>query len=214
MASRKKKPARQREWIAQGGKTRGFVNANTGQRISRRQYDKRFGALKRGGYVSYESKAKAARKRNPVRQALRPARGRRSERLNFAFKHPTTARGKALAKIQPLIDFARVKKSAKRFHTKYLIPYNLKSLKWFVDGVRKNKNVWCVGIPNLLMRDEKNRLFYSRVIIHCTMFDELPSVSELWALIEANIDDNGHVSGGRVVGINVSVTFIDTIGHS
>ncbi len=213
MATRKKNPARRGDWIPQGGKTRGFINAKTGQRISRRQFDKRFGVLQRGGFSSYETKAKTNRKRNATRQALRPARGRCSGKIEFAFKRPTSARGKALAKIQPLIDFSRVRKPAKRFHTKYLIPYNLKSLKWFVDGVRKNKRVWCVGIPNLLMRDSTGRLFYSRVIIHCTMFDELPSVAQLWALIESNIDDNGKVSGLRVVAINVSVTFIDPILH-
>ena len=56
---------------------RRFENERTGEVISRRQYDKRYGALARGGFGSYEQKARANLTREgPVRQILKPARGR------------------------------------------------------------------------------------------------------------------------------------------
>jgi hypothetical protein len=42
-------------------KTRGYANIRTGETLSRRQYDKRFGILAREGFGSYEAKARARR---------------------------------------------------------------------------------------------------------------------------------------------------------
>lgn len=47
-------------WQAQGGKSRNFINVQTGETISRRQFDKRYGALAKGGFTSYERKAAAS----------------------------------------------------------------------------------------------------------------------------------------------------------
>ena len=56
---------------------RRFENKNTGEIISRRQYDKRFGALAKEGFKSYEQKARAnLTKGGSVNQILKPARGR------------------------------------------------------------------------------------------------------------------------------------------
>jgi hypothetical protein len=70
--------ARQKVWVPLGGSSRRFINCRTGQIISRRQYDKRYGNLRRQGYRSYEAKAKAAKQQAPVQAAMRPARGRRA----------------------------------------------------------------------------------------------------------------------------------------
>ena len=65
----------QSEWKRLPG--RRFENRVTGEVLSRRQYDKRYGALARGGFQSYEAKAKANYIREgPIRQLLKPARGR------------------------------------------------------------------------------------------------------------------------------------------
>ena len=42
-------------------KTRGFFNTEAGVYVSRRQYDRMYGALKKQGYLSYEERVKAQR---------------------------------------------------------------------------------------------------------------------------------------------------------
>lgn len=54
-----------------GDKARRYINASTGEIISRRQYDKLRG-------IQYEKKAEYNKARNEARQLLRPARGRKS----------------------------------------------------------------------------------------------------------------------------------------
>jgi len=71
--------ASQRVWQPLGGSSRRYRNRITGEIISRRQYDRRFGNLARQGFTSYEAKAKAARSADSVRAAMRPARGRKSK---------------------------------------------------------------------------------------------------------------------------------------
>lgn len=55
-----------------GGKTRRYLNLDTGEEISRRQY------LKETKNTSFEEIAANNRARNPLQAALRPARGRKS----------------------------------------------------------------------------------------------------------------------------------------
>lgn len=59
---------------------RRFENKNTGEIITRRQYDKRFGALAKGGFKSFEEKAKSNFEKNVLEAVSRPARGRTSLR--------------------------------------------------------------------------------------------------------------------------------------
>ena len=66
------------DWRSLGGSKRERVNVNTGQIISRRQYDQRFGILAAKGQGTYERKAKESKQRNPTLAAARPARGRSS----------------------------------------------------------------------------------------------------------------------------------------
>jgi len=68
----------ERVWQPLGGSSRRYRNRITGEIISRRQYDRRFGNLARQGFISYESKAKAAKSTAPDQSAMRPARGRRA----------------------------------------------------------------------------------------------------------------------------------------
>jgi hypothetical protein len=63
-----------------GGSSRSFRNITTGEIISRRQYDKLYGALKRGGLSSYEAKAKKKFAENPELALSRPAPGRKKIR--------------------------------------------------------------------------------------------------------------------------------------
>ncbi len=197
------------EWIPEGGKTRGFVNVSTGARISRRQFDKNYGKLKKQGFVSYERKAAASKKYTPLDYAVRPRRGHKSGRVHFALTKPRTPKSKAKAKLQPLVNFAKIRPPRKGFHKFYGLPYTIEALAWFVQTVWKNKNVLCAGVPNLIVIDEKGLLYFSHKIIPCTVKEEFPTVSELWELIQSNVDSAGKVSGAVVIGINVNVTFTD-----
>ncbi len=67
-------------WQSQGGTSRNFIDLDTGEVLSRRQFDKRFGALAREGFKTYEQKAAAAAKREGYEQLAKPARGRSSVR--------------------------------------------------------------------------------------------------------------------------------------
>jgi len=60
------------DWVPLGGTTRRYRNVRTGEEISRRQYDKRYGTLAREGFTSYERKAKARRQRLPSGRWYRP----------------------------------------------------------------------------------------------------------------------------------------------
>lgn len=45
------------DWVPMGGAARRYRNVKTGEELSRRQYDRTFGALGREGFHSYEEKA-------------------------------------------------------------------------------------------------------------------------------------------------------------
>ena len=57
---------------------RRYINTETGETISRRQYDQRFGRLAKKGIKSNEAQAAANRAANELEQLARPARGRRA----------------------------------------------------------------------------------------------------------------------------------------
>lgn len=59
-------------WIPLGGKSRRYRNTQTGEELSRRQYDQRI-----RGQVSYAKKAEQSKLENLEKALARPARGRR-----------------------------------------------------------------------------------------------------------------------------------------
>lgn len=67
-------------WQRLPGAARNYFDTETGEIISRRQYDKLYGALKKAGLSSYEAKAKQNLAKSEAEQLARPARGRTSLR--------------------------------------------------------------------------------------------------------------------------------------
>lgn len=65
------------DWRYLGGKTRRYQNVATGETISRRQYDQRFGRLAESG-LTLEKFARKNLMRDPALAMARPARGRKS----------------------------------------------------------------------------------------------------------------------------------------
>lgn len=89
-------------WKSLGGSTRQFVNTETGERLSRRQYDKQFGALAKAGQRSYESKAKANRLANPELAKARPARGRPSQLATHKAKEKGSEYYRLFSRLRPI----------------------------------------------------------------------------------------------------------------
>jgi hypothetical protein len=84
--------AAKRLWLPLGGTSRRFVNTKTGETISRRQYDVKYGALKKERLSSYEQKAKKntaqerAKKFETQAHNLKPLQDKkRGER--FSYRH-------------------------------------------------------------------------------------------------------------------------------
>lgn len=69
------------DWKYLGGSSRQYRNEKTGEVISRRQYDKRFGSLKKRGVTSYEKGAKLSA---PEVVASRPAKGRGKANISLS----------------------------------------------------------------------------------------------------------------------------------
>jgi len=67
-------------------KTRGYTNARTGEVLSRRQYDKRFGTLAREGFSTYEAEARARRAKG-----LAPGAARGRDRPHTLLSRRSTA---------------------------------------------------------------------------------------------------------------------------
>ncbi len=69
-----------------GEKTRQYMNTDTGEILSRRQYDKLHGRLAQAGLASNEAQARANLRRDEAEQLLRPARGRTSAQKTQALE--------------------------------------------------------------------------------------------------------------------------------
>ena len=67
-------------WVRLSGAARNYQNTETGEVLSRRQYDQRFGRLAKAGIKSNEEQASKNREQNLEAQLARPARGRESVR--------------------------------------------------------------------------------------------------------------------------------------
>jgi hypothetical protein len=65
-------------WVRIPGAARQYQNTETGEILSRRQYDQRFGRLAKAGIKSNEAQALKNREENLEAQLARPARGRES----------------------------------------------------------------------------------------------------------------------------------------
>lgn len=113
-------------FVPLGGKSRNYQNTKTGEIISRRQYDKRFGSLAKTGFKTYEDKARASKIIDERKQLLRPARGRKS--LNIIGKSP--------AEIEHEITERKIKKSIKHIDSP-----NIKNVK--LTRGRKSATVRC-----------------------------------------------------------------------
>ena len=184
-----------------GGKTRRYENKKTGETISRRQFDERYGRLKQKEFATPEQQAKINKELNYVEQQKRPARGRKS-RLKKIPKFRETKK----SKLNPLglPDFSRTRKPKNSFHKSYTIPYTLEALAWFMQTASKNKKVFCIGIPNILF-DSKERPFSPRVMA-CTALDELPKPIDVWEDAESMIEDT-YFGESDPIGFIVSIAY-------
>jgi len=108
-------------WKSLGGKSRNYLNTETGEIISRRQYDKRIKGIK------YEEKAKKNKAENLKAAVARPARGRQKAKTEYEIEQRLKA-------LEEKAEQERIKKlnlaasrKAKKFRVKKIRPQLLKA---------------------------------------------------------------------------------------
>ena len=110
-------------WVPLGGKSRQYKNTETGEILSRRQYDKMVGRI----LGSYEKKAQANKAANLEAAVSRPARGRTKAITEFEVKERVKTEEK---RIQLKLETAAQKKAikaARQIRTKSIRPQLLKT---------------------------------------------------------------------------------------
>ncbi len=100
------------------GKANQYIDLETGEILSRRQYDKRYGKLAKEGFTSYEQKAKANKQKDELKQLERPARKRTS-----ILKVEPELRKEIAQKRQEQRELTRIQKAINRAnHKKVRVP--------------------------------------------------------------------------------------------
>ena len=172
---------------AYGLTDRDYVDLVTGEVFSRRQFDETYGRLA-------GTTIERAAKKSPLRK-LRPARGRKSKL--WKLKEPTVKHASG-------IDFSRISRGKLRgYYRGYTIPATLYSLSDALLNAKKNKRIFGLGIPNLVLENGS----FSQQILPMTYIDDIPSPLDLWDKILDAMGDNGIVSGLLVVAIIIGVIF-------
>lgn len=146
-------------WRPLGGGSRRYVNAHTGETLSRRQFDKLSGRL--AGFSSYEAKAKAS---PPETRQSRPARGRR--------KTTQPNRRIDLSRIDPLVGHRTraipIPYLISRYTNEYEFLTEAEPYEPFyydaVSSVLKNKKVIAVQII-LEILNENDALVYKTLVL-------------------------------------------------
>ena len=164
MASYRTYKTAQGTWKPLGGKSRKFRNLSTGEEISRRQFDRRYGSLSKGGFTSYEKKAKATPAE--IRKA-RPARGRRS----------TIPRA---PKVPP--NLSRVLSLKRKSGRDIKIPFDLPPLRLAVDQAKKNKKIFAIGL-RVIGIDERDKKQITFTIGSLSLPDEV-HVLDWWNMAQ------------------------------
>ena len=146
-------------WRPLGGNSRRYVNAHTGETLSRRQFDKLSGRL--ASFPSYEAKAKASPAE--LRQS-RPARGRR--------KTIATKRRMDLSRLNPLVGHR-----SRAIPVSFLVFRSANDLQFVEDAegyesfyndavetVLKNRKVIAVQII-LELLNQDDQLIYKTIVL-------------------------------------------------
>ncbi len=97
------------------GRAERFANLETGEVISRRQYDKLYGRLAAQGLSSNEAQAKRNRKTEGAAQLLKPARGRSSARKLGEFERQVVAQAREEKRIEKVLQTKVERARSKNF---------------------------------------------------------------------------------------------------
>lgn len=170
------------DWKPEGGKSRNFVNKKTGEVISRRQYDKHYGAIRAFG--SYEEKAKHFKDIQGGAQLLKPARGRKSKIKALGEERERAIQDRR--KLQQQIAADRKIQRASRRHPKppqritrrsfkpnhrtraYELPINYDAVVSTINAGRRSGLVfgYLVGVNLIDMRDGSPRTYTYGTLRH------------------------------------------------
>ena len=186
------------DWIREpGASTRRYVNSTTGEIISRRQYDERYGRLAQQGIATNEAQAKAS----PTKlRESRPARGRPANRDWYNY-------GKNLKPIKS-------KRGGYREGRRFVFPFN-NSHRWYYDKERKELDSFIRGL-----KDNKNifslwsQLDYSydgdKRAVNMQPGTHKDSFPELWELLNWCTEwaaDHENSKGIHMISITLGVKF-------
>lgn len=140
-------------WRPLGGLSRRYENVLTGEVIARRQFDRRYGSLAKGGFRSYEQKAKAS----PIE--LRRARP--------AFNRPSITNRKdvgVIARLRPLTE-----KSSRQI----TLPFNQITYQNAIKQASKNGKILALSVSISFQGDDG--LPRTPTIINLTAVHSMPS---------------------------------------
>lgn len=183
-------------WINVGPKSaRRKLNTQTGEELSRRQYEKKYDRLKNLGFTSFEAQAKASPKE--LRES-RPARGR-SKRTT-----PNTNIETYGKRLQPIRRKDRLTGKPRlwgnrviNFYFKdYQDDYDLlaQKIQEFINGLKKNKNIWAVTTK----------------VTYATLQDDM-SFKEVGFTLERGYDPSEMSSGDNQAGYNIVMGALEII---
>jgi len=132
------------DWVRIPG--RRFKNLKTGEELSRRQFDKQFGALAQAGLTSYETKAEKNRQIEGIQQLAKPARGRKKLKEANPEKRRALLEERAEEEKEKKIEKVESRTATKKFR----VPKSL-SLRNFKKGRMGNK--WRVSFDRDAIRE-------------------------------------------------------------
>lgn len=135
-------------WKPLGGSSRNYVNLETGEILSRRQFDRRYGSLAKANFTSYEKKAQANKKLDIELQKSRPARGRQSTIFEYKEKKFQDTLKNSTKNLRPKKYKSKNYKSSRGI----FIPYSehdyifFKRIENVIEGVKSNYRIFGASI--------------------------------------------------------------------
>lgn len=191
-------------WIKLPGKASRYKQTDTGEEISRRQFDKLYGRLAAQGFTSNEKQAKHNRERDLDRYLSRSARGRTSlvrkseiERQAALLERRLEYYDKQTKKRPPsMIRDSFLKKG--RMGERFSIPYDLEALRNWLDAAAANPNIIGAGVGITFLVIETNQVKHvtARSIY---MADYRRNPDRVMSRVEADLDKTAEKRGDDLI---------------
>lgn len=199
-------------WIRLPGKASRYRQTDTGEEISRRQFDRHYGRLAAQGFRSNEAQAKANRKKDIEQYLSRPARGRGSllrkpeaERAASLLERKLSiARRKEKRNVPLTIENRTLGKKAQGI--RFDIPYDLSIVKEWLDAASRNPDIIGAGVGVNFFVLETAELKPLTAYGAFLMSDWRKDSGKVMNLVEAGIDKLSDTRGDNMIISELTVT--------